>query len=359
MRLAAATLVIYSHSYALVGLKEPASHNQTLGSIAVDTFFVISGLLIAASWQNHARVAVFLGKRLLRIMPALIVVILVSVFVIGPVFTSLPLKAYFENNQTYAYLNGISLFGMTDNLPGVFAANKYTSINGSLWTLPCEFVAYLTIAFLGKTNLLRKNHVAIIGWAGFVALYFITRHTGNWLVIFNMAVYRLVPLLAFFFAGVVLYVYRNKIKLMRQLALLSVALLLIPLPWTLMMLTQFIALPYLIVYIGSMTWTKFNRLERYGDFSYGTYVFAWPIQQIIIDLYGGNIGHKRLFVLATLSTLMVAMTSWYLVEKPMLKLKLISTPNATHFCLMLGKIKFLKSARKYAKSARPFVSMNI
>lgn len=324
LRCFAAVLVIYSHSYALASFEQPLFHSVTPGQLGVRIFFILSGLLIAASWSSHARVAAFLGKRLLRILPALTAVIAGSVFIVGPLFTELSLKQYFGSNQTYEYLNGISVFGITYDLPGVFTHNKFAEVNGSLWTLPLELFAYLLVAFLGRSGLLKKKVVALGSWLGCAAMYFVTSHFAPQLVVFNMNISLLTLLLTFFLAGVVLFVYRRQIRLVWWGALLCLIALLLPLPGADTPLIPFVALPYLVLWVGSLVRTGFQRLERYGDFSYGLYIFAWPVQQAIVQLHVGSIGHNRLFVYSFAVTLALAIGSWYLVEKPMLKLK-------THF----------------------------
>src|SRR6185312_7535681 len=84
---------------------------------------------------------------------------------------------------------------------------------------------------------------------------------------------------------------------------------------------SFFSLPYLVLYVGSLTRTGLGRLSKYGDFSYGMYIFAWPVQQAIVDLHHQHIGHHRLFVYSFTVTLAAAILSWHLIEKRALKLK--------------------------------------
>src|SRR6185312_1579601 len=138
LRFFAAALVIFSHSYALAGYPEPQLQGISLGALGVRIFFILSGVLITASWVSHPRFTAYIGKRLLRIWPAMAFIIVLMTFAIGPLFTIFPLHAYFTNNQTYAYLNGLTIFGLHLDLPGVFTSNPAGGVNGSLWTLPYE-----------------------------------------------------------------------------------------------------------------------------------------------------------------------------------------------------------------------------
>jgi len=320
LRLLAATLVIFSHSYAMVGLKEPTFLDSSWGAFGVHIFFILSGLLIAVSWMSHPRVSAFMGKRLLRILPALSVVIFATAFIVGPLFTTLSLKQYFSDNLTYQYLNGISVFGLVFTLPGVFSKNNPV-VNGSLWTLPYEMFAYMTVAFLGRTLLLKKKQFVIGLYAACIILFLLTKPPNNNLVLFTLNFHYLVMFLSFFLSGVICALYKESIMLAWPGALVGISLLLIvPTKWA--VFTSFFVLPYLVLYAASLTHLGLEKVGRYGDFSYGMYIFAWPIQQILVKLHGGNIGHNQLFIYTLLITLMLSIVSWHYVEKPMLKKKI-------------------------------------
>ena len=153
IRFIAALMVIISHSFALsLGASSQHyidSHHlnliniNTWGFLAVAVFFFGSGFYIAKSCERNESFLVFLLKRLFKLLPMLILVVLISIFIIGPVFTTLPLKDYFSNILTWKYLlNGILI--LQHNLPGVFTNNVYMpTVNGALWTLPVEFLCYL------------------------------------------------------------------------------------------------------------------------------------------------------------------------------------------------------------------------
>ena len=153
IRFVAATLVLFSHSFALsIGSSdaEPlrASIGMTWGDIAVDIFFITSGFLIANSFLTRSNVLVFLWSRALRIFPALIIAVLFCVFVIGIAFTSLEPKEYLAHDQTQRYLikNIMLVGGIEYSLPGVFSENPFShAVNGSLWTMPYEVKMYMLL----------------------------------------------------------------------------------------------------------------------------------------------------------------------------------------------------------------------
>jgi len=140
VRIVAALAVLVTHSFALSSGNpddEPLRQtlDMTLGSIAVDVFFVTSGLLVTASLLRSESVAAFAWSRCLRIFPGLLVMLLLTVFVVCPLFTTLPLVSYLLDLQTRTYLiKGATLVaGIVDRLPGLFENNPYPgTVNGSL-----------------------------------------------------------------------------------------------------------------------------------------------------------------------------------------------------------------------------------
>jgi peptidoglycan/LPS O-acetylase OafA/YrhL len=157
LRLISAIFVILHHSYPLTGNESILS---ALGAIAVSTFFVISGYLISQSWFSDPTPSRFLWKRVLRVVPGLTTVVIFSIFIIGPVNTSLPLRDYFLDINTWKYLKTIFIFMQPLSLPGVFASNPFPmSINGSLWTIPLEFRMYILLCIIGVSGLLKNKKV--------------------------------------------------------------------------------------------------------------------------------------------------------------------------------------------------------
>ena len=162
LRFLAAALVIFSHSYPLSGSKfEPFAwlvQYNTFGGLAVNIFFLISGFLITKSWLDNPNIFQFSMKRILRIMPAFIVAIFFSVFVVGPLVTNLSFKEYIVHPFTKLYLMNVFMFPIHYNLPGVFVNNPYpNAVNGSLWSLPVELIMYGLVAVLGLLRVFSKS----------------------------------------------------------------------------------------------------------------------------------------------------------------------------------------------------------
>ena len=174
IRLIAAWLVIYGHCYALTGSKEIELISKylkfdTAGGLAVGVFFSISGFLVFKSLENSASLKIFILKRLLRIYPALILSVLLSVYFYGLICTNLSAQEYLSNELTFLYIQNITGFNIRYELPGVFENNPMRSVNGSLWSITMELKFYL---LLGLISILYFN-IRIKLWIIFIILSFL------------------------------------------------------------------------------------------------------------------------------------------------------------------------------------------
>lgn len=320
IRFCAAILVIFSHSFPLTygsDNKEVlyiiSNGQETFGSVAVKIFLIISGFLITQSWDRKKDLKTFFKARILRIFPALMVVILLTTFILGPIFTTEPLAKYFTNTKTYKYILSISLIKMQYNLPGVFENNIYKgAVNGSLWTLYYEFACYCIVAFLGHMNILKKTVVLIL----FLVCYLLSLngHLGFMLT-------------SYFVAGMITYIYKDKIKLNRKLNLVFIILLVFSIYLN---LTKYIfpfALTYIIICFAFNSKLKLNLFGSKNDLSYGIYIYAFPIQQIISYLLKDNIHWYINLIISLPLTLICAYASWNIIEKPFLNMRNIRIRN--------------------------------
>src|SRR5689334_15260083 len=121
LRLFAALLVIVGHAFRLTGEAGVMFAGAGVATTGVKIFFVISGYLVAQSWLRDPDARRFLQRRLLRIVPGLAAVVLVTVFVLGPLLSTLPAAAYFADPRTWTYLANLAFYP-ADALPGLFAA---------------------------------------------------------------------------------------------------------------------------------------------------------------------------------------------------------------------------------------------
>lgn len=326
IRFFAAFMVVYGHMSSIMGEAAFPLFTQRVSTIGVKIFFTISGYLITKSYLSDRHLGRYLIRRSFRIFPALIVLILLSVFAVGPLMTELSLGEYFANDRTWSYLNNIFLYPIYA-LPGVFTDSLYPNVvNGSLWTLPVEFAMYLILVLcvtvfkkLGSI----KWGVAISAVVTLAAsLIFLGAFQGSRLVFWGTNLFDTLPLLPYFFIGSLLSFPEMKKLFNFQL---SVALLILAafinfhVVWN--ELAVAIALPYFILCFALVERPAFSAWFTKSDLSYGLYLFAFPIQQIVYR-YTASWGWNAFFmsVLCFAITVIPALLSWNFVEKPVMAL---------------------------------------
>jgi peptidoglycan/LPS O-acetylase OafA/YrhL len=316
LRLLAAWAVLVSHSFALVGEAEPLHQlNATLGNLGVLVFFAVSGLLIRRSWEYDPSPRDFWVKRALRLLPALATVSLVTAFVLGPIVTSRSLSAYFSSWETWIYPVRVTLlYTFGAGLPGVFEDNIYPGVNGPLWSLPVEVFAYFCLFVLGVTGLLARRWfvtataVASLAWAAW------------WVSITSDSVGAIYVLSAFA-VGAAAYSWRDRIVLAWPVALALVLLCVVtglgPTPLRVVVWT--VAAVYLSYWFAYAVPAVGRPLVRWGDASYGVYIWAFPVQQTIVQ--AGADDPWVVMAVATPIVWLLAIASWRLVERPALRRK--------------------------------------
>lgn len=331
LRLVAAISVIFSHSFLIAEgtqNREPlillTGNQSILGLAGVFVFFAISGFLVTQSFEQTGHAWHFLAKRALRIFPGLFVATLWSAFVLAPLVTTLPLGAYLGGPEAYEYVVGNTLLDQTvHELPGVLFADNQTGIeiNGSLWTLRSEFMMYLMVLGLGVLRLLTLRVMLLLLAFGMACLHFdMLDELEKWGWLFEV-LSGWSWLVGFFAAGMVLYKLRHTRIFDGRIALVALAGLVLSVP-----LRQFILLfPVFGCYLA--LWLALNpRLPvipaaRFGDLSYGLYIYGWPVEEAVIWLMGGRAAWWQVFLIALPATSALAFLSWHLIERPALRLK--------------------------------------
>jgi peptidoglycan/LPS O-acetylase OafA/YrhL len=321
LRFIAASLVVYSHSFALTGLPEPHVGSTTFGGVGVWGFFAMSGYLIAGSWEQYPRFPVFIGKRALRIFPGLFVAISVSILALG-FYSSLSYSDYLSHQQTVSYLNNILLINTHYSLPGVFSDNVYpNAVNGSLWTLAFEFFMYLLVALCGIIGALKVRWVWPL-WSLLVALNIVAQVRPRYLTFSVLYLdMRLVAQLGLlYFSGVLLYLHRARVKY--PVWAWGPALVFYVLASNQWPAYSWLFGSTLFSYgiLGASRLTIFSSFGKFGDFSYGIYVYSFPVQQSIWH-HTQTKSPIRMFALAMAISLALAVISWFVVEKPCVQLK--------------------------------------
>lgn len=331
IRLVAALFVLITHSFQLSGrfhteselVEQFSRHYFPLSYFGVGIFFIISGYLISQSLYRSSSAFDYLKKRAARIFPGLFVMVLLTIFALGPLFTTLRLSAYFTSSETYTYLKNCLLFKTQPYLPGVFLNNPTTPVvNGSLWTLVYEFSFYLVLLFCYQVGFLRFKllnlALFIIGVSAFSLLKHIPIYY-NYYPSINMSPGDLIRFLLFFWSGVLAFLYKDRINYTGYGALIAVVIgigLIYFRQYDLFSSLVYILLPYLIFYLAYIP-GSLNGFARYGDFSYGIYIYSYPVQQVIVS-FNPNIAGIILMALTVLAIAPLAWMSWFWVESPAL-----------------------------------------
>lgn len=276
-------------------------------------FFSLSGFLVAGSLERSRTFLSFLGLRVFRIMPALAVEVMLSALILGPLLTTLPLGAYVRDPQFHAYFLNI-VGDIHYLLPGVFTSNPFPLVNGQLWTVPYELACYIALTVLALTGIFRQR------WWLFMSLMaFYAAQVGNTILRTNdqMKGAGGSTLVMSFVAGLVIYRYRERIPWSFRLFLLagaiSLALIFVPNG------VRFSALPiaYVTMYLGLQSPPR-NKIVLSGDYSYGLYLYGFPVQQAIMAI-SPALRHWYLnLLLAVPCAIVIATGSWWLVERPAL-----------------------------------------
>ncbi|WP_174804035.1 acyltransferase family protein [Martelella limonii] len=321
LRMFAAILVIFGHAYGLTLSTAPGFLGNGVHTVALKIFFVISGFLITESWLRDRSLSRYFSKRLLRIIPGLAVLVTLTAFLVGPLVTSLDFTQYFSSHSVYQYFSNIALFPRY-NLPGLFENNPYpVAVNGSLWTLPVEFFMYIMVPFIffrGPS----KYIVLIVLFISFILSLYFMRGEAPLMVFYGTNVVNALELAPYFLAGAAFKVYvdRNFFNLQVAFSLIIIAPLICQgrVSGEILLL---LVLPYTVLAFGFCPNPVFSKLGRFGDISYGVYLYAFLIQQIFCNYF--DLAHRpnTNFILTLLVVLPVAWVSWHYVESPALKLK--------------------------------------
>jgi peptidoglycan/LPS O-acetylase OafA/YrhL len=326
VRLAAALCVVASHQFALNGLREPTVLNlHTLGGLGVLIFFSVSGFLVAQSWSADPHVLRFAARRLLRIWPGLAAVVLLATFVWGPLVSPLPWREYLRQPQLPEYLHNL-WFDMKGALPIDFQGNALRfAVNGPLWTIPLELKCYLVLGLLGVSGLLRWKWLVITLTAAVAYRYAIVEARGDLLADhlgWTLEQHFLLEFGLFFAMGVVLqYFFDGDPRRMGAIVIASVVAGLAAIHLERPLLGLLLVVPCTVLWIATASTPVLRSVGRFGDFSYGLYIFAFPIQQTLIWLNKGRLSWAPLFLVTLVACLAMAFMSWHLVEKRALRLK--------------------------------------
>jgi peptidoglycan/LPS O-acetylase OafA/YrhL len=319
LRIIAALAVLVSHTALITqgpDAAEPLSAQLggiTLGTLSVMMFFSISGFFITRSFAGRSSLARFVQARCLRLFPALIVVTALTVLVSWLWLTTASSSEFWPEARNF-FVRNVTLFFLSYDLPGVFTQNIYgTTINSSLWTLNYEVMCYMGVAICGMLGLTRPGYFVP------VLLVFAAVFGVNSIYPLIPRVDNLITLGLPFIIGMSFWVWRKVIPLSGILALLLLAATYLCRETLLFRPILVLALSYTVFVIGYAKVPVLAAYNRLGDYSYGTYVYAFPIQQMLASF--GIVTPLANMALALPLTLTCAVLSWHLVEGPAMRLK--------------------------------------
>jgi len=328
LRIGLSLAILFWHSFGLpYGMQwtrtVPEFPFPSIVAALLPMFFALSGFLVMGSALRTNDVRTFLTFRVLRIVPALFTEIALSALVLGPLLTAIPLADYFNSREFLEYFG--SMIGRVRYiLPGLFLSNPAPRVvNGALWTVGPEILCYVLIAFAMVAGFFSKPRLMLLA----TALYLVVCLASDpWDA---APVYEILPtktLILSFLTGNGIFLYRDRLPYSPWLTLAVFLASLVCIA-----IAQFdvahaavypaaIGLAYVAASIGLMKLPPLPFFHR-GDYSYGVYIYGFPIQQAIVHFFPGHRDWWFVFAVSLPITLLFAVASWHLVEGPALALR--------------------------------------
>lgn len=343
-------LVMSGHTYGLGGFgEEPitllTNSQESSGTIAVYGFFAISGFLVTRSLLTSPNVFVFWVKRALRILPGFWVCLLVTAFVFAPIVyitehNSLAGFLQYNPNGPLHYIRTNFFLLMHEySIANLLSKNPYPyAFDGSLWTLFLEAKAYVALGLLGIVGVAGKKRYIVL--AIFVFLWS--------LILFNTQIQespnkfiRLIVdpsflLYATYFAsGAVFYLFRDSISFNKSVFFVFVCFTLLSIKLGLLHQVLPVTEPFMLFWLAQTL--PFKDFSKPGDFSYGIYIYAFPVQQLA-TYFHFNQEIITYFLVCFAVTMMFAILSWFLIERPSIMLKRILKTKDKRFAFLFTKL---------------------
>ena len=329
VRIVAAVLVLYTHSYVVLGLgRDPLDTvaGIAFSRIGVDSFFVISGFLLALSLRRNDNLRIFTRNRALRIVPGLAAVVVISVFVVGPLLSND--ASYFARATTWRYLLNAFIFPLQPYLPGVFVGQPNEVVNGSLWTLAYEVLCYVALAGLTASGALRTRFLAV---AAALLLFAHMRDTfPREQLILAISTLFLNEFAYLFFSGALLASVVHRLPVRWPLTIGACGIVLVGFcqgqsDWHRAFLPYYLLWPYIVI-SAALLWKRFAFLDKL-DISYGVYVYGFVVQQCLVHYVPALRLPLAFAACSILLSCIAGYLSWTLVERPSMTLKRRARPR--------------------------------
>lgn len=331
IRFAAACSVFMGHMGITLGIDPPYIAGITMHELGVMTLFLIGGFLITKSWLSDPHPGRYAIRRFFRLWPPFAVYVLLMVFVTGPLLSSLGPDGYFNSPFTL-YLRNLR-FSPVYYQPGVFEnLPAACSTNGSLWTMPVEAAVYVLTPFFLTLLRVKKNHrlafrltailtAAAVGADVFLRVFYL--HTEY--VVYGTDLVASHHIVVMYLIGI-LFTYeetRRYLSLQGACGAFCILLLFQMTSDPVRHLALYILYPYIVFSVAFAPNPLFSRMDRRMDLSYGIYLYGFFFQQLVISLlirYQVDLSFTEVLVLSAVPTLAAAVLSFYLVERPMMRL---------------------------------------
>lgn len=322
-----ALLVIWSHSFALYfgsEASEPLSivmaGTLNSGNMAVMVFFVISGFLVTRSLVSTGSIVEFMNRRVRRIYPGYIAATMVCILVVIPIFSHINNVTAYEAVKAFAANLLLRNYFPPSN---VFPSNPLPHVvNGSLWSIPFEFWCYIGVVALGATGLLMRRWTLVAATiivliARVVFDVFEMRPGGGFVGAIIGWPYLWSKILPLFLFGVIAFAFRDVIPRRRFIlfGLLGATVVSAHVSQHLESLILAPSLAYATFYCSFSRSIQLQGVSHFGDFSYGTYLYAFPIQQMIYSGWGRDMPFPAYVGLSVIFSVAAGILSWFLVER--------------------------------------------
>lgn len=322
LRFVFAFIVLLVHAYALSGTESLSVLSKYLSSsLAVKSFFIVSGFLIFMSYENSRNTKSYFLKRVRRIYPAYFFVVLFCAF-FGFIFSTYSLNNYWSFDLLkYVVANLLFLNFLSPNLPGVFEHNQVQAVNGALWTLKIEVMFYLFVPLVvmafrkfNRLGVILILYVISVLYS-FVLLSIAAESDAG---IYTELQRQLPGQLAFFIAGAACYYYYSYLNKYAPwvITLAFVAFVFqSSLPWVAI---EPVALAILVVFFACV-FPYVGNFNKHGDFSYGIYIVHFPILQIFISYKLFYNSPWLALGISCMLILLIAFLLWHFIEKRFLR----------------------------------------
>lgn len=320
VRFLLAASVIFFHAFALTSdqsLQNPTNRFlwpvTDMGGLAVQLFFLLSGLFVSQSYFNDPNVVRFALKRFFRIFPGLFICLLTTACLAVIVSDPTHLWAHLWSAVFYQYIVDNARLHLNWFIPGLFAGHRFTAINGSIHTLPLEWRMYMIMAAVALVGLLRSR-VSIVLTAGVLLIVVLLPPsvTPRINVIFDADYSRTAG--AMFFTGMILFGIARYVYVPWWLAVVL----------TITTLATSGPIHTVLFYLTAIAWTicfgeagwLMKLSHPKSDLSYGVYIYGWPMTQMALVVFGQKLGAYPLTPIAFVMACACAYGSWHLIERP-------------------------------------------